>query len=100
MTGMPSRIGYARPAARETSSCRCRSYSSGPLVTGHTRMSSSLGSMLNTVQSRFDHIRECAIQADVQRHDPQAFVMRQRLIVPAFYGVFFGDQDPVDSVTG
>src|SRR3546814_4709402 len=44
MIGMPSRIGYARRAWRLISSCASASYSSGPLVSGQTRISSSLGS--------------------------------------------------------
>src|SRR5215468_11063790 len=44
MIGMPSRIGYASLADREISSCFSASYSSGPLVSGQTRISRSLGS--------------------------------------------------------
>src|SRR5262249_34221403 len=46
MIGMPARIGYASLAEREISSCFSASYSSGPLVSGQTRISRSLGSTL------------------------------------------------------
>src|ERR1044072_8590014 len=46
MIGMPSRIGSASLAAREISSCLALSYSSVPLVSGQTRISSSFGSTL------------------------------------------------------
>src|SRR5215831_5563624 len=44
MIGMPSRIGYASLADREISSCFSASYSSGPFVSGQTKISRSLGS--------------------------------------------------------
>src|SRR3954469_9637442 len=46
MDGMAARMVKARLAAREISSCLSASYSSGPLVTGQTRISRSLGSTL------------------------------------------------------
>src|SRR5690348_16154488 len=45
MIGMPSRIGKASLAPRETSSCFSTSDSSGPLVSGQTRISRSFGSI-------------------------------------------------------
>src|SRR5512139_1820048 len=43
ITGMSSRIGYARRHALHTSSCADFFHSSGPLQTGQTRISSSFG---------------------------------------------------------
>src|SRR5882672_68506 len=108
ITGMPSRIGYARPALRDTSSCLARSYSSGPLVTGQTSMSSSRGSMTHYLgwgaargfQARLDKINQAGIQSRNERHDTDTPVGGQRRIGAAFYGVLLGDQRPVEGAIG
>src|SRR5512139_3793725 len=77
ITGMSSRIGYARRHALHTSSCADFFHSSGPLQTGHTRISSSLGfivdcPVIRVRLVRFGLLRLALIKMDVgdrqQRH--------------------------------
>src|SRR5450631_99193 len=85
MTGMPSRMGYASRADLETSSCRVRSNISGPLVTGHTRISSNLGS----TQLLLDERKQLRINDRPDRERPTAVIGERG----AFYRILLGHQD-------
>src|SRR5512139_2565511 len=85
ITGMSSRIGYARRHALHTSSCADFFHSSGPLQTGQTRISSSFG-FIDEVPvirgSRFGLLRLALIKMDVgdrqQRRQVVAVARRLR----------------------
>src|SRR5574340_1148251 len=85
ITGMSSRMGYARRHALHTSSDADFFHSSGPLQTGQTRISSSLGfideiPVIRVSTSRFGLLRLALVKMDIgdrqQRHQVVAIVRR------------------------
>src|SRR5512134_4053967 len=84
---MPSRIGNASRSALQTSSCSALRETSGPLQSGHTRMSSSFESM----QSAGDECGEALVHARLDAERVEV-VAGERA---AFYCILLGHQDRV-----
>src|SRR5262249_55436980 len=91
ITGMPSWIGKARRSGLQTGSCLLFMKSSGPLHTGQTRMSSSLGSMPLRLQFAQDQFTQRSRDLSRDGQHPHVFVAEAL----AFYRIFFGDDDGV-----
>src|SRR5215510_14389336 len=96
--GTPSRIGNARRSARHTSTSDAFWNLSGPLHTGHARISSSLSSTFLAHGIEFVHARDDEIDQRARlvlrelggdRHEPAALVREGR----AFYGILLGHED-------
>src|SRR5687768_7968113 len=94
MTGMPSFTGKARRSALHTSSAASLRHCSGPLQMGHTRISSSLGSIGSPAEfgdAREEEFFELARKDRLHAQEPHARVGE----CSAFYGILFGHEDEV-----
>src|SRR6187399_1778374 len=92
MTGMSSFTAKARRSALHTSSSASFFQRSGPLQTGHTRISSSLGSIGSPgecIDACEDEIVEVARQDRLDAQEPHARIGERG----AFYGILLGHDD-------